>query len=168
MWWLIFAAIILQCDKAMHFWSCLSPARRSSFRVSHHATYCARRSLTSYRPDVHTCSHFCTRVRRRHMPREAARAPPQVPQYFDGARANESLSASYRMALTGERKNPKRIAGEIDVSMIETQCVWICGKVRLTIFNALFNPYLILYLIPFKTSFNTYLLLYRILSLVHI
>ena len=65
----------------------------SSFRVSHHATYCARRSLTSYRPVVNTCSHFGARVRRRHMPRETARAPPQVPQHFDGARANESLFA---------------------------------------------------------------------------
>ena len=27
------------------------------------------------------------------MPRETARAPPQVPQHFDGARANESLFA---------------------------------------------------------------------------
>ena len=69
------------------------PARRSRFRASHHSTYCARRSLTSYRPVVHTCSHFGARVRRRHMPRETARAPPQVPQHFDGARANGSLFA---------------------------------------------------------------------------
>ena len=30
-------------------------ARMSRFRVSHHSAYCARRSLTSYRPVVHTC-----------------------------------------------------------------------------------------------------------------
>ena len=48
------------------------PARRSRFRASHHSTYCARRSLTSYRPVVHTCSHFGARVRRRHMPRGTA------------------------------------------------------------------------------------------------
>ena len=69
------------------------PARSSRFRASHHSTYCARRSLTSYRPVVHTCSHFGARVRRRDMPRGTARAPPQVPQHFDGARANESLFA---------------------------------------------------------------------------
>ena len=45
------------------------PARRSHFRVSHHVTYCARRSLTSYWPVVHTCSHFGARIRRRAMPR---------------------------------------------------------------------------------------------------
>ena len=64
------------------------PARRSRFRVSHHATYCARRSLTSYRPVMHACSHFGVRVRRRHIMRETTRAPPQVPQHFDDARAN--------------------------------------------------------------------------------
>ena len=69
------------------------PARRSHFGVSHHATCCARRSLTSYRPVVNTCSHFGSCVRRRHMPRKTARAPPQVPQHFDGARANGSLFA---------------------------------------------------------------------------
>ena len=69
------------------------PARRLRFRVSHRATCCVRWSLTSYRPVVHTCSHFGARVRRRHMPRETARAPPQVPQHFDGARANRSLFA---------------------------------------------------------------------------
>ena len=40
------------------------PAHMSRFRVSHHAAYCAWRSLTSYRPVVHMCSHFCARVRR--------------------------------------------------------------------------------------------------------
>ena len=49
---------------------------------------CARRSLTSYPPVVHTCSHFGARVRRRHkLPHETTRAPPQVPQCFDGALA---------------------------------------------------------------------------------
>ena len=43
------------------------PARRSRFRVSHHATYCAWRSLTSNRSVVHTCSHFGARVRRSHI-----------------------------------------------------------------------------------------------------
>ena len=31
---------------------------RLCFWVSHHATYCARLLLTSYRPIVHACSHF--------------------------------------------------------------------------------------------------------------
>ena len=70
-----------------------SPARMSHIWASHHATYCARRSLTSYRPVVHTCSHFGARVRRRDMPRGTARAPQQVPQHFDGARADGSLYA---------------------------------------------------------------------------
>ena len=78
--------------RCAEFCSVGSP-RASHFRASHHSTYCARRSLTSYRPVVHTCSHFGARVRRRHMPRETARAPPQVPQHFDGARANGSLFA---------------------------------------------------------------------------
>ena len=69
------------------------PVRMSRFRVSHHATYCARRSLPSYRPVVHTCSHFGTRVRRRDMPRRTAHTPLQVPQHFDGARANGPLFA---------------------------------------------------------------------------
>ena len=34
------------------------PARMSHFRGSHHTTYCARRSLTSYRPVMHKCSHI--------------------------------------------------------------------------------------------------------------
>ena len=69
------------------------PARMSRFRVSHHANYCARRSLASYWPVVTTCSHFGARFRRRHMPRGTARAPPQVPQHFDSARAIGSLFA---------------------------------------------------------------------------
>ena len=55
------------------------PAHRSRFWVSHHKVYCARQSLTPYRPVVHTCPHFGARVRRCHMLRETARAPPQVP-----------------------------------------------------------------------------------------
>ena len=49
-------------------------------------------------------------------------------------------------------------------------CVCIGGKalVRLTVFNAFFNTYLILYISLFNTSFNTFLLLYLILSLKHI
>ena len=54
------------------------PAGRSRFRVRHHAAYCARRSLTSYRPVEPTCSHFGARVRHRHMLLETARAPSQV------------------------------------------------------------------------------------------
>ena len=68
-------------------------ARMSRCRVSHDATYCARRSLISYRPVVHTCSHFCALIHRRHMPRGTPRAPPQVPQNFDCARSNGSLFA---------------------------------------------------------------------------
>ena len=55
---------------------------------------------------MHTCSHFGARVRCSDMMRETARAQQQVPQHFDGALANESLSlALHRMALTRERKN---------------------------------------------------------------
>ena len=49
-------------------------ARMLHFRASHHTTYCARRSLTSYRPVMHACSHFGARVCRRHMMRETALA----------------------------------------------------------------------------------------------
>ena len=38
------------------------------FWVTHHAPYCVWLSLTSYWPVVHTCSHFCTRIRRCSMP----------------------------------------------------------------------------------------------------
>ena len=69
------------------------PARMSHFRASHHATYCAWRSLTLCRPVIYSCSYFCARVRRRDMPRGTAREPPQVPQHFDSARANGSLFA---------------------------------------------------------------------------
>ena len=69
----------------------LFPARMSHFRASHHATCCARRSLTSCRPVMHMCSYLGARVRCHDMPRGTARAPPQVPQHFDGAWANESL-----------------------------------------------------------------------------
>ena len=89
----------------------LSPARRSSFRVSHHTTYCVLLSLTSYRPDVHTCSHFGVRVRRRHMQREreSATAGPltfwqRVSQWVSlpSSRRWLFLLASHSMALTGE------------------------------------------------------------------
>ena len=52
------------------------PARRSRFRVSHRAIYCARRSLTSYRPVMHMCSHFGERCHRSHMMCETAAAGP--------------------------------------------------------------------------------------------
>ena len=41
---------------------------------------------------------------------------------------------------------------------METQSVWICVNVRLTVFNAFFNTrfILIVYLLPFNTSFNAY------------
>ena len=44
-----------------------------------------------HRPFVHTCSHFSARVCHHCMLRETARAQQQVPQHFDGARANWSL-----------------------------------------------------------------------------
>ena len=76
-------------------WVLLSwfPARRSRFRVSRHTTYCARRSLTSYPPVVHMCSHFSARVDCRYMLSETALALQQVPQHFDGVRAYWSLFA---------------------------------------------------------------------------
>ena len=93
------------------------PARRSRFRVSRRATYCARQSLTLYRPVVHTYSHFGARVRRRDMPRGTARAPPQVLNILTArepmgpsSRRRLILLASHRMAPSRERKNPSRIA----------------------------------------------------------
>ena len=101
------------------------PARRSRFRVSHHATWCARRSLTSYRPVVRTWSHFDARFRRRKMLRETARAPPQVPNILRArepmglfSRRKLLLLASHRMALTRESKNASRIAREIEILSI--------------------------------------------------
>ena len=127
--WINWTIEISPCTR----WFLLSlfPARRSHFQVSHLATYCARWSFTSYRPVVNMCSHFGARVRRRHMPRETARALPQVPQHFDGARANGwlimvlnkinrwlILLASHRMALTRERENSSQIAREIEIFSI--------------------------------------------------
>ena len=60
----------------------LFPAHMSRFRVSNHTTYCARRSLTSYRPVVHTCSHFGVRVRLSHMPRGTAHTAAAGPSTF--------------------------------------------------------------------------------------
>ena len=101
------------------------PARRSRFRVSHHATCCARRSLTSYWPVVCTWSHFDARFRRRNMLRETARAPPQVPNILTAcepmglsSRSKLLLLASQRMALTRESKNASRIAREIEILSI--------------------------------------------------
>ena len=76
-------------------WVLLSrfPACRSRFRVSHHATYCARRSLTSYRPVVHTC-FFSVRVRRRHMQRGIARAAAGPSTFWLGASQWVSLRAA--------------------------------------------------------------------------
>ena len=54
---------------------CLFPARAlqpQSDGWKNHSTYCARRFLTSYRPVMHTCSHFGARVRRHHMIHETA------------------------------------------------------------------------------------------------
>ena len=56
----------------------------------------------------------------------------------------------------------------METQSMETQSVRICVKVRLTIFNAFFDTYLILYLKPLNTSFHTNLLLCLILSLIHI
>ena len=58
------------------------PKCRLCFQLSHHATYRARRSLTSYRPVVHMRYHFSACVRRHHMPRGTTRAPPEVPQLW--------------------------------------------------------------------------------------
>ena len=62
-----------------------------TLRSCPHATYRAQRSLTSYRPVVHMCSHFSERVHRRQVLHETVSAPPQVPLHFDCARANGSL-----------------------------------------------------------------------------
>ena len=90
----------------------------SHFRASHHATYCARRSLTSYRPVTHTCSHFGARVRRRHMMRETARAcSPRSLNVFTAreptglsSRRQLILLALHHMALSRELMNPSQIA----------------------------------------------------------
>ena len=91
-------------------------ARVSRFRVSHHAAYCARRSLTSYRPVMHMCSHFGARVRRR-IAAATRSAGPRARRRRSlnilTARKPMCLSsrhwlillASHRMALTRERKN---------------------------------------------------------------
>ena len=80
----------------VEFCSVGSPPRAASmlqFRESHHATYCVRRSLTSYQPVMHMFSHFGARVCRRHMMRATACVQQQVPQHFDGVRENGSLFA---------------------------------------------------------------------------
>ena len=78
----------------------------------HHATYCAPRSSTSYRPVVHTCSHFCACVCRRHMLLETARAQQQVPQHFDCARADSLENAT----CAGNRpSNTQRVEVEIPI-----------------------------------------------------
>ena len=78
--WIDWTIEISPCTRwFLLFWF---PVRRSHFGVSHPATYCAWRSLTSYGPVVNTCSHFGARVRRSHMQRETARPPPQVSQHF--------------------------------------------------------------------------------------
>ena len=107
------------------FLLCWFPARRSRFRVSRRATYCARRSLTLYRPVVHTCSHFGARVRSRDMPRGTARAPLHVLNILTvlepmgpSSRRWLILLASHRMALSRERTNPSRIAREIEIFSI--------------------------------------------------
>ena len=81
---------------------------------------------------------FGARVRRRHMLRETARAPLQVPQHFDGERANGFLFAplvdliSFTLygaeyQLTRERKNLSQIAREIGVSSIFA-CQWLVPR----------------------------------------
>ena len=71
----------------VEFCSVNSP-HMSHFRASHYATYCVRRSLTSY---MHTCSPTLLRARcRRHIMCETPRAQQQVPQHFDGTLANGS------------------------------------------------------------------------------
>ena len=65
-----------------------STCRIFEWAITQPIVQCARRSLTSYRPVMHTCSYFGARVRHRNMPRGTARALQQVPQHFDNARAN--------------------------------------------------------------------------------
>ena len=72
------------------------------------------------------CMAFAKTPKRRKL--ADLRAPQQVPQHFDGARAHGSLGLSsrrqilllapHRMALTRERKNPSRIAREIEIFTI--------------------------------------------------
>ena len=65
-------------------WSVLRA--RSRFRVSHHTTYCARQSSTSYWPVVHASSQFGVRVCCSHTlceSRPGTRAQQQVPRHFD-------------------------------------------------------------------------------------
>ena len=98
---------------------CLFPALRSHFPVSYDATYCARRYLTSHRPEcAAVLSH--ARVCRCHILCETVRAPLQAPQYFDecepkglSLRCQLLLLASHCTALTRECKNPSQIAREI-------------------------------------------------------
>ena len=105
----------------------LFPARRSRFRVSHYATNCARRSFTSYRPAVHTCSHFGARVCRRHMLCETStfwRRTSPLPMGLS-SRRRMLLLASHCMVLTKERKTPSRIAREIEIYSI---FAWLVPK----------------------------------------
>ena len=101
------------------------PARMSRWRVSHCATYCDRRFLTSCRPAVHTCSHFGARVRR-----PTCRAGPRArhPSSLNILTAREPMGpssrrqliflASHCIALARERKKPSRIAREIEIFSI--------------------------------------------------
>ena len=85
---------IIETSSSMHWvWLRRFPVRRSRFQASHHSTYCGRLSSTSYRPVVHTCSHFGARVRCRHMLCEIVLVPLQVLQHFDAAQGNGSLFA---------------------------------------------------------------------------
>ena len=101
------------------------PARISRYRVSHRATYCARWSLTLYRPVVHTSSHFGSRLagatcragprarRSRSLNILTAREP-----MGPSSRRRLILLASHCMALARERKKPSRIAREIEIFSI--------------------------------------------------
>ena len=73
------------------------PARKSRFWVSHHATYCAHRSLTSYRPVVHTCSRFGACFRHRHLLSETARARRRRSLIILTAREPMGLSSRCRV-----------------------------------------------------------------------
>ena len=75
------------------------------------------RSLTSYRPVVHTCSHFGARYaapdrarRRRFLNISTAREPTGL-----SSRRRLLLLALHRMTLTKESKMPSRFAREIDI-----------------------------------------------------
>ena len=96
--------------------------RSSRSRVSHHAIYRARRSLTLYCPFAYTCSYFGARVRRRHILRKTARGSCRSLNILTAhepmglsSRRRMLLLASHCMALTRERKNPSRIAREIEI-----------------------------------------------------